>query len=42
MKTRKGKEFRNQLSEVIPDVEYFTQLFKKSPALYDYYIDKSR
>jgi hypothetical protein len=42
MKFRKGLNFRQKLSKVLPELENFEHIFKMSPALYNYYIDKTR
>jgi hypothetical protein len=42
MKSRKGHDFRNQLKEVIPDIDNMVHIYKKSPTLYNYHIDKTR
>jgi hypothetical protein len=42
MKSKKGREFRNKLKEVVPDIEKMIHIYKKSPSLYYYQIDKKR
>jgi hypothetical protein len=42
MKSKKGSDFRNKLKEVLPDIEMMAHIYKKSPTLYNYQIDKAR